>query len=54
MYPLLEKVKEVRETGDYDRIPVWEEMFMDMLTPIQAVRMQSIPMYVRMMSPFLI
>ena len=38
MYPLLEKVKEVRETGDYDRIPVWEEMFMDMLTPIQAVR----------------
>ena len=38
MYPSLEKVKEVRETGDYHRIPVWKEMFMDVLTPIQAVR----------------
>ena len=38
LYPSLETVVQIKETGDYRRVPVREEMFMDMLTPIQAVR----------------
>lgn len=38
LYPSLETVTQFQKTGEYFRIPVKEEMYMDMLTPIQEVR----------------
>ena len=38
LYPSLETVTQFQKTGAYFRIPVREEMYMDMLTPIQVVR----------------
>lgn len=38
LYPSLETVTQFQKTGEYFRIPVKEEMYMDMLTPIQVVR----------------
>lgn len=38
LYPSLETVSQFQKTGEYYRIPVREEMYMDMLTPIQVVR----------------
>lgn len=38
MYPSLETVREFQAAGEFYRIPVREEMFMDMMTPIQVIR----------------
>ena len=38
LYPSLETVVKIKEEGAFRRVPVREEMYMDMLTPIQVVR----------------
>ena len=38
LYPSKDQLKEILKQGDYKRIPVREEMFMDLLTPVQVVR----------------
>lgn len=38
LYPSLEEVKKIAEQGIYKKIPVRAEMYADMVTPMQAVR----------------
>lgn len=38
LYPCKSQLKEILKQGDYKRIPVKEELFMDLLTPIQVIR----------------
>jgi anthranilate synthase component 1 len=38
MYPTLEKVKELFQTGKYKRIPVCKELYADRYTPVEVMR----------------
>lgn len=38
MYPTLEKIKEIAQSGEYRRIPVCRELYSDRYTPVEVMR----------------
>ena len=38
MYPTLEKIKELAQSGEYRRIPVYRELYSDCYTPVEVMR----------------
>ena len=38
MYPTLEKIKEIAQSGEYRRIPVCRELYSDRYTPVEFMR----------------
>ena len=38
MYPTLEKIKELAQSGEYRRIPVCRELYSDRYTPVEVMR----------------
>ena len=38
MYPTLEKIKEIAQSGEYRRIPVCRELYSDHYTPVEVMR----------------
>ncbi len=38
MYPTIEEVKRIAAAGDYKRIPVYREIYSDMYTPVQVLK----------------
>ena len=38
MYPTLEEVKRIAAAGGYKRIPVCREIYADMYTPVQVLK----------------
>ena len=38
MYPTLEKIKVLAQSGEYRRIPVWRELYSDRYTPVEVMR----------------
>lgn len=38
MYPTYETIKQLAETGEYRRIPVYRELYADRYTPVEVMR----------------
>ena len=38
MYPTLEKIKNIAQSGEYRRIPVCREVYSDRYTPVEVMR----------------
>ena len=38
MYPTLEKIEEIAQSGEYRRIPVCRELYSDRYTPVEVMR----------------
>ncbi len=43
MYPTLEKIKKLAQSGEYRRIPVCRELYADRYTPVEVMRPYAQP-----------